>query len=194
MSIPATEQVSRFLAPLRGAFTILLLHETQARVQLSKFLLKCTTSQSTTSAILDTDAFYCTNLGALTRNSEHKSDLLLLPPDQDFDATSLLPLVSLKAELLIIDDFNSLYSLASDTKMSHKLMILVRLLSHNARSNRSWIIATAFKSELASSFASMNKRALASLADIVVDVEIRDGSLRFNSKSEGIWTAGELNL
>jgi len=193
MSIPAKEQVSRFLAPLRGTFTILLLHETQARIQLSKFLLKCTTSQSTASAILDTDAFYCANLGALARDFEHKSDFLL-PPEQDFDATSLLPLVSLKVEFLIIDDFNSIYSLASDNTLSHKLRILVRLLSHNARSNRSWIIATAFKSELASRFGSINKRTLASLGDLLVDVEIRDGSLKFSSGCEGIWPGGELNL
>jgi len=194
MSIPAKEQVGRFLAPLRGTFTILLLHETQARIQLSKFLLKCAAAQSTASAILDTDAFYCANLGVLATESEHKSDLLLLPPEQGFDATSLLPLVSLKVELLIIDDFNSLYSLASDNTMSHKLMILTRLLSHNARSNRSWMIATAFKSELASRFSPMNKRALTSMGDLLVDVETRDGSLGFSSKSEGTWPGGELSF
>ena len=90
--------------------------------------------------VLDADAFYCTNVDRFADDAQSitKAELLLLP-EQDFEVRSLLPLLSSKRDLLIIDDLNSLYSLASDGRRLHQLTVLMKLLSHNARVNRSWV-------------------------------------------------------
>jgi len=193
MSIPAKEQARRFLAPLKGNLTILLLHQTYAKIELSRFLLRCAGLQSAGVTILDTDAFYCTNLNALAEDSEYQAEVLL-PTEQDFDVISLLPLVSSKREFLIIDDLNSLYSLASDGRMSHQLMILMRLLSHNTHANRSWVIATAYRPGLISKSSPTTQRPLTALGDVLVDVEIHNGSLKLRAESEGVWSGDGLNL
>ena len=144
MSIPTKEQVGRFLAPLRGNLTIILLHDIQTKTRLSHFLLRCASLESVETTVLDTDVFYCTNIDRLAEGalSPGMTELLLLP-ERGFEVSSLLPLLSSKRELIIIDDLNSLYSLASEERKAHQLAILMRLLSHNARVNGSWVIATA---------------------------------------------------
>ena len=87
-------------------------------------------------------------------------------------------MLSSKRELIIIDDLNSLYSLASDGRKAHQLAILMRLLSHNARVNGSWVIATAFRTELGARQGAANQRSLTALGDLLVDTDFRDGSLK----------------
>jgi hypothetical protein len=195
MSIPTKEQASRFLAPLRGSLTIMLLHDIQAKMRLTRFLLQCSRLQSTDTAVLDTDTFYCTNLDRLAEEAQPiaKAELLLLP-EQDFEVASLMPLLSSKIEMLIIDDLNSLYSLASDARKSHQLTILMKLLSHNARMNGSWIVATAFTSKLGNRQGAANQRSLTSLGDLLVDTEVSGASIQLKASWKGQWPNGEFSL
>jgi len=195
MSIPTKEQTARFLAPLRGNLAILLLHEIQAKMPLSRFILRCADLQCLDTTILDADAFYCTNMEWFAEDvrSISKGEVLLLP-EQDFDVSSLVPLLSSKRQLLIIDDLNSLYSLASDGRKSQQLTILMKLLSHNARMNGSWAIATAYRTELDIKQSAMNQRALTSLGDILIDTDSHADSLKLKSSSNDLWTNGELSL
>ena len=195
MSIPTKEQASRFLAPLKGNLTILLLHDVKAKMQLSHFLLHCARLQSADTTVLDADAFYCTNISAFAEDAQSiaKAELLLLP-EQDFEVVSLLPLLTSKREMLIIDDLNSLYSLASDARRSHQLTIFMRLLSHNTRMNGSWVVSTAYRTKPGNRQATANQRSMTSLGDLLVDTELRGASVKLKASFKSQWPNGELSL
>jgi hypothetical protein len=195
MSIPTKDQASRFLAPLRGNLSILLLHETQAKVNVSRFMLRCASLQSIDTTILDADAFYSTNMERFAEEAQSipNGEVLLLP-EQDFEVSSLVPLLSSKRQLLIVDDLNSLYSLASDTRKSQQLTILMNLLSHNARMNGSWAIATAYRTELDHKQSAMGQRSLTALGDLLIDTDLHADSIKLKSSLKGHWTNGEFSL
>jgi len=195
MSIPTKEQASRFLAPLMGNVAILLLHDIRVKSQLSRFVLRCAILQSMTTGVLDVDAFYCTNLDRFTEEAQSiaKAELMLLP-EQIFEVSSLLPLLSSERDMLIIDDLNSLYSLASDGRKLHQLTIFMKLLSLNARVNRSWVIATAYRAEPGARQGAVNQRSLTALGDLLVDTDFRGGSLRLRAGSNGQWPNDELDV
>jgi hypothetical protein len=195
MSIPTKDQTSRFLAPLRGNLSILLLHEIQAKVNVSRFILRCASLQSIDTTILDADAFYCTNMERFAEEAQSisKGEVLLLP-EQDFEVSSLVPLLSSKRQFLIVDDLNSLYSLASDARKSQQLTILMKLLSHNARMNGSWAIAMAYRTELDHKQSAMNQRSLTALGDLLIDTDSHADSIKLKSSFKGHWTNGEFSL
>jgi len=195
MSIPTKEQAIRFLAPLRGNFAILLLHDVQTKVELSRFILGCARLQSSGTTVLDADAFYCTNIDRFAEDDQSfaKAEVLLLP-ERDFEVGSLLPLISSKRELLVIDDLNSLYSLATDGRKSHQLAILLKLLSYIARTNNFWVIATAFRTEPSAKQGKANQRSLTALGDMLVDADLREGSLRLKARFKGGWPDDELEI
>jgi hypothetical protein len=195
MSIPTKEQASRFLAPLRGNLTIMLLHDVRAKLQLSSFMLRCASLQSIDTVVLDSDAFYCANVDRLAEDSHSlaKVELLLLP-ERDFEVSSLLQLLSSKRGLLIIDDLNSLRSLATDGRRLHQLTILMKLLSRNAEENGSWVIATAYRTELTAKHEATNQRSLTALGDLSVDTDFRDGSLRLMAGFKGSWPNDEIDV
>jgi hypothetical protein len=195
MSIPTKEQAIRFLAPLKGSLAILLLHETETKAKLGRFILNCANLQAIDSTILDSDAFYCTNMERFAEDTQSISrGKVLVPPEQGFEAGSLVPLLSSKRQILIIDDLNSLYSLASDGRKSQQLTILMMLFSHNARMNGSWAIATAYRTELDHTQSPMNQRSLTALGDFLIDTEAREDSIRLKSSFNGHWTNGEFIL
>jgi len=195
MSIPTKEQGDRFLAPLKGRLAILLLHDTQVKAKLSRFVLRCASLQSIDTTILDADAFYCTNMDRFADDVQGipKGELLLLP-ERGFEVGSLVPLLSSKRQLLIIDDLNSLFSLASDGRKSQQLTILMKLLSHNAKMNGSWAIATAYRAELDRKQGAMSQRSLTALGDLLLDTESFSGSIKLRSSFKDHWTDGELIL
>jgi hypothetical protein len=195
MSIPTKEQAGRFLAPLKGSLAILLLHETHVKVELSRFMLRCASLQSIDTTVLDADAFYCTNMERLAEDAQSiPGGEVLLLPERGFEVGSLVPLLSSKRRLLIIDDLNSLYSLASDGRRSQQLTILMKLLSHNARMNGSWAFATAYRAELDHKQSAMSQRSLTALGDLLIDTVSRGGSIKLRSSSDDHWTNGEFSL
>jgi len=191
MSIPTKEQATRFLAPLKGKATVVLLHDTRARMQLDRFMLGCAGLQRMTTTVLDADAFYSSNMDRFAEETRSipMGELLLLP-EQDFEVQSLLPLLSSKREMLIIDGLNSLYSLASDGRKSQQLSIFMKLLSHNARMNGSWVVATAFRTELGRKQEEQNHRSLTALGDLLIDTDFQGGAVRL----KGHWPNRELVL
>jgi len=195
MSIPTKEQASRFLVPLKGSLAILLLHEIEAKVELSRFILRCANVQCIDSTILDSDAFYCTNMERFAEDavSIFKGELLLLP-ERGFEVSSLVPLLSSKRQILIVDDLNSLYSLASDGRKTQQLTIFMKLLSHNARMNGSWVIATAYRAELDRNQSATNQRSLTALGDLLIDTDTHGGSIKLKSGFKDHWTNGEFTL
>jgi hypothetical protein len=195
MSILTKERANRFLEPLRGNLTILLMHDIQARVQLSTFLLRCASLQSVDTTVLDADTFYCTNVDRFPEDTLDlaRAELLLLP-EQDFEVSSLLPLLSSKREFLIIDGLNSLYSLASDGRKSHQLTVFMNMLSSNADSNKSWVVATAYRTEQSATRSGTNQRSLTGLGDLLVDADLRDGSLKLRAGFKGRWPNDELDV
>jgi hypothetical protein len=194
MSIPTKEQASTFLAPLKGNLAIVLLHDTQAKASLSAFLLRCAELQSLRTTILDADAFYCVNMARLAGELKSVVGEVLLLPERDFEVTSLVPLLSSGGRLLIIDDLNSLYSLSSDGRRWQQLTILMKLLSHNARMNGSWAIATAYRNELETRRTETDQRSLTSLGDLVIDTRSDGGTIKLRSPIKGLWPGGEVEV
>ena len=195
MSVPTKEHAQRFLAPLRGNLTILLMHDIQAKMQLSIFLLRCAGLHSAGTTVLDADAFYCTNIDRFPEDAQSIARAwVLLLPERDFEVSSLLPLLSSKRELLIIDGLNSLYSLASDGRKSHQLTILMKLLSWNASSNKSWVIATAYRTEPIAKQGGASQKSLTGLGDLLVDADLRAGSLKLRAGFKGSWPNDELDV
>lgn len=193
MSIPAKEQASRFLAPLKGTLTVMLLHDTRAKLPTGRLLLGSASAMALRTCVLDTDAYYCANIDRFAALAQSITDDLFLLPDE-FEASSLTPLLSSKTQMLVIDDLNALYSLASDGRKIHQLAIMMRLLSHNARLNGSWVVATAYKTEGAKRLEDSNRRSLTSFADLVVDVAVKQGSLHLKAGFKSGWPNDELNV
>ncbi len=195
MSIPTKEQANRFLVPLRGNVAILLLHDARVKVPLTRFILSCASLHSLATTVLDTDAFYCTNIERLANYSTSVTNEVLLLPEGDFEAISLLPILSSKKRaLLIIDDLNSLLSLASGSRRLQQLMIIFKLLSHNATMNTSWVLATAYRTELLSGKSEPTQRSLTTFGDLIIDTEFRDGSIQLRASFKDNWPNGEYNL
>jgi hypothetical protein len=171
------------------------MHDIMAKMQLSSFLLRCASIQSADTTVLDADAFYCTNIDRFPEDvlSIARAELLLLP-EQDFEVSSLLPLISSKREFLIIDGLNSLYSLASDGRKSHQLTVLMKLLSRNASSNKSWVVATAYRTEQSARQGGTNQRSLTGLGDLLVDADFHGGSLKLRGGFKGRWPNDEFDV
>jgi hypothetical protein len=179
MSVLSREQAARFLAPLRGSFTTLLFHETKTRTLLGRFLLECVNQQPGGATILDSSAYYCTHAVDLSGTSVPERVELLLPTGR-LEPSDLLPLLSSSAPILIIDDLNSLYSLASDGRRLHQLTVLVRLLSYNAKVNGRWVIATAYRTELGGK-KDEKARSTTAMGDLLAEANLHEGRLRLNA-------------
>jgi len=193
MSLPTSEQASRFLSPLKGSLTIVLLHDAQARGALSRFLLGCASRMPLEATVLDVDAFYCASMATLVDETSGapKGEAVLLP-DRELEVPALIPLLSSKRQLLVIDDLNSLYSLAPDGRRSQELTVFLRLLSYNAGLNGSWAVATAYRANIDDDTRVASQRSIPAVGDIVVDTDIKDGSLKL--KAKGLWPGDELRV
>ena len=195
MSVPTKEQATNFLAPLKGSVAILLLHDARAKFALARFLFSCVSVLSLGTTILDSDAFYSTNMEEFVDENRPapKGEVLLLT-ERDFEVTSLLPLLSSRRELLVIDDLNSLYSLASDGRKSQQLTILLKFISYNARMNGSSVVATAYRTDLDQKRRGANQRSLTALGDLLIDTDLRAGSIRLKASLKDYWPNGEYTL
>ena len=192
------EQVNSFLAPLKGSVTILFLHDKETKTALSRFLMRCAYLRAANTSILDADAFYCTNIDKLTENMNDDGHFLseteiLLLPEKTFRVGHLTPLITSKTQVLILDDLNSLYSLASSNHKSHELFVFMKLLSYNARMNKSWVIATAYRAER-SAQTSREGRSLAGLGDLLVDANLHEHSLLLKAGFGRQWPNNEFRL
>lgn len=172
---------------------ILLLHDVETRIAVSRFILQCTNLCSLQALLYDTDAFFCTNIDLLGHQDSTPTGEVLLPSEEDFEMVSLVSLLSSRRQMVIVDDLNSLYSMASDGHRSEQLAIILNLLSHNARMNHSWAIATAYTTELAPTRDIANRR-LSGLGGVVIDTELRDGSVRLKGISRSSWPNGEFRF
>ena len=194
MSIPTNEYTETFLAPLRGNLAILVLHDVEAKFAVGRLILNCARLRPADTLLLDVDGFYCTNMDRLVEDGRSVGEAqVLLLSEKDFDMNALLALLTSKRRLLIIDGLNSLHSLSENRHASHQLAIILKILSYNARMNRSWAIATAYRPELGGK-PGTNQRSLMALGNFVVDTYYRDGSLRLKAGFNGVWPNDELEV
>ncbi len=194
MSIPTKQLAERFLAPLRGKLAILVLHDLEAKFALTRLILGCARLDPARAVLLDIDAFYCTNIDRFAEYALSVGEArLVLLPETDFEMEALLPLLSSRTNLLVIDGLNSLYSLAHDGRRSQQLAIVMRLLSFNARMNGSWVMAVAYRNEQPRQ-GRADRRSLTALGDLVIDTDYRDGSLTLKAQLDDGWTNDELRI
>jgi hypothetical protein len=194
MSVPTKQEAGRFLAPLKGSVALLLLHDMQARMRLGGFMLACARLQGMETTILDSDAFYSANMGEFVEDVQSglRGEVLLLP-EFGFEVDLLLPLLSSKKELVIIDDLNSLYTLATEGRNVHQLTIMMKLLSYNARVNGSWVIATAYRTEQVQRQTGRSQRSLTALGDLLIDTEFSAESMSLKGGFDR-WPDGAFSL
>lgn len=182
MSVLTREQVIKFLAPLRGSFTTLLFHETKTKFLLGRLLIECARQEPGGVTILDTSAYYCTHATELAGTSPPGPVEILLPVG-GFEVNALLPLLASTTPVVVIDDLNSLYSLASDGRRLHQLTVLMRLLAHNAQANGTLVVATAYGAELGGR--RERARSTTAMGDLLVEAEALEGGLRLKSEFPG---------
>ena len=192
MSVVTNDLASAFLAPLKGNFALLLWHDIKTKTDLSRLIVGCLQHQPGPSMILDSGVFYSTNVKRITDGSGLAEARISLLPEGDFEVSALLPLVSSEVKLLVIDDLNSLYSLAADGRRLHQLTVLLKMLSYNARINDTWVIATASRTDASPRREDANQRSLATAGDMVVDAESKGNSLTLKARFMSWWPRGEL--
>jgi hypothetical protein len=193
MSVLTKDLASRFLAPLKGRVALILIHDVTAKMAVGRLMLGCANLHPTETAVLDVDAFYCTNLDRLAGAEGAGATELMIPPPGAFEVRSLLPLLSSKRRLVIIDDLNSLRSLAVGESGGHQLTILMGLLSYVARTNGSWVLATAYRTD-GGGRRRDERRSLTAFGDTTLDTYVLDGATRLRAESGTSWPGGELEI
>ena len=67
------------------------------------------------------------------------------------------------------------------------------IVAPGGRMNRSWVIGTAYRTERTTA-ASTNGHSLAGLGDVLVDTELREGSLLLKASFKHYWPNNEFSL
>lgn len=188
MSVPDEGRARRFLEPMKGALTVFLLHDTMSRERLGRWLLGCAAALSLYTTVLDTDAYFSANMDVLVGDARCPTGLVATLPEGDLEVESLVTLLTSRTAMLLLDDLNSLYSLAPEGQSARRLGAFVRMVAYNARVNGSWAVATAYRTDLGDTRAP-NRRSLVSAGDILVDTEIEGGSLKLKWPNGDVYFA-----
>lgn len=172
---------------------MLTVQDAQTRQALGGLILACAALYPD-AVILDVDAFYCANIDEFPRQAEsaRNAEVLLLPPGE-LEVASLPPILLARRKLVVIDDLNSLSSLAVDGVRSHQLEALMSILSYNTRINNSWLIATTFRTE-AGSKRTKARRSLSELGDVLVEAQLGEGLLKLKTGQASGWPGNELEV
>lgn len=154
-------------------------HDKDTKIRAINFLAGCASRLAIETRILDMDAFCSTRVQHLVDNTNigFLDSTRLLLPSHGFDLESLPSLISSRTGLLILDDLNSLFSLASTKSESHQLFAIMKIISYHARITKSWVIATAYRSDW-NRPAKTTQRSLESLADLTLESRSEDGSTK----------------
>lgn len=142
---------------------------------MSSFLLGCAARKSLRTTVVDSDAFYSTHMREFD-TAAGSGQLVLFPNRSHLEARSLVPLISSRTELLVIDDLNSLYSMFSDARRSQQLAVMLRFLAYNAKVNASWVVATAYGADLERP-GEASRWSVLTLGDILVDTKVSADSV-----------------
>ena len=187
MRVPTDEELTSFLAPLRGKVTIISFHDKDTKVRTFTFLTSCASKLKAKMQVLDMDAFCSIHVQRLVdvKNSEFPTGMEILLPIHGFSTESLASLIP-STEFLIIDDLNSLFSLSSASSQSHQLFAMMKLISYHARINDSWVLATAYRSA-PTKLTKTNKHSLESLADFALEATSRDGAITLKGAAVTGW-------
>jgi hypothetical protein len=192
MSVPTNEELTGFLAPLKGQVTMISFHDKDTKIRTINFLTRCASKLKTQTRILDTDAFCSIQVQQLVdvKNSDFLNRAQILLPIHGFEAESLASLISSNIGFLIIDDLNSLFSLASARSQSHQLFAMMRIISYHARINESWVFATAYRSA-SNKPSKTNKHSLESLTDLTLETLSGEGSIALKGSAVSEWPDNE---
>lgn len=107
-------------------------------------------------------------------------------PEGGLEVSSLVPLLSSKTAMLLVDDLNSLYSLAAGG--ARQLGALMRMFSYNARLNGTWAVATAYMAELEER-RTPNPRSVVTAGDVLVDTQMDGESLKLTWPDGAVYFA-----
>jgi len=170
LSVPTTEEAAAFLSPLKGRVALASFHDKDTKMRTINFLMACASKLRIETRILDTDAFCSTLISQLSdgTSGDFLDHTRIVLPANGFDVGYLPLLISSKTGLFIIDDLNSLFSLASVKSESHRLFAIMKIISYHAKMNKSWVIATAYRSDW-NRTPNANQRSLESLADLILE-------------------------
>lgn len=186
MSVPDESQASKLLAPMKGALTVFLLHDAESREHLSRCLLGCAGVLSIETTVLDTDAYFASNMDLLVGKAPAPTGQLMTLPEGGLEVSSLVPLLSSKTAMLLVDDLNSLYSLAAGG--ARQLGALMRMFSYNARLNGTWAVATAYMAELEER-RTPNPRSVVTAGDVLVDTQMDGETLKLTWPDGAVYFA-----
>lgn len=189
MSIPSPKQAYAFLTPLKNKSSAFIVQDRRANLFVARFALSCLATLRMRTLILDTNCFYGTNVEILANGLPEKylRDTKIITISNHLLERSLAELTTKETRVLIIDDMNALRSLLSRESRNssiHKLFLLIRVLSYEARVNNLLILTTVYKN---ANTQSNLKRSLSSSADLQITTEVHSPSLTFNCDSIENW-------
>lgn len=193
MSVPSPRQAYAFLAPLKNKSSTFLVQGRPGNLLLARFALGCLATLRTRTLIFDTSCLYRANTEILTSGlpDEFMRNTSVITVSTNYSPeTSLAGLVMKEAKAIIIDDLNTLHNLLSRSDRSssiHKLFLLLRMLSYEARANGRTIITTIYR-RAGTPLEKGPKRSLSAVADLRVIAETtKPSSLTFKCNEIESW-------
>lgn len=184
-----------FLEPLEGKTTAFRLDDRPSNLKFAAAIFRVLTVTRRGCRLLDLDAFYSSNLEALTAGVPRESlggfDITLPEPGSDMETFLAALFLGGDDRPLLIDSANSLYQLLSarnSRAASMKFTFFVAALSNWAKSNGKPAMASIYDRRLAA-----HKRASRSLADVfdnAVSLSAMPGGLAFKCERGSAWSGG----
>jgi hypothetical protein len=184
-----------FLEPLEGKTTAFRISDRPANLKFGAAMLRLLASGRQGCRLLDLDAFYSSNLEALTRGIPRDSltnfDITL--PEPGSDAQAMLASIFLEGGNLplLIDSANSLYQLISASNpraATRKFAFFISALSGWAKSNGRPVVTSIYERRPA-----IRRKAARSLADVFdnsVSLSAKPNGLAFRCERGSAWRGG----
>ena len=188
-----------FLEPLAGKTTAFLLYDRPSNLRFATTIVRLLAGDRLGCRFLDLDAFYSSNLEALTAGLARESlagfEMTVPEPGSDTEAALAGLFLGADNRVLLIDSANSLYQLLSARNPragSRKFGFLISALSNWARSNGGPALASIYdRRPPARRKAS---RSLADAFDNSVSLSAGDGGLAFRCERGSAWRGGTFFL
>jgi hypothetical protein len=184
------------LGPLFGKTVTLLVSGREANLAFARAAMALIT-RSKSCAVLDLDAFYASNadviLGSLPAESIRSTAFTILDPQSNVER-ELPRILSSRAEVVIMDSFNTLYHLLSygdGSARGRKLSFAVASMSYLARTNRKVIILTMYRRV---GFWRQGARPIWSLSDVTAAVKMHGSGITISCERGKAWPEGSFSI
>lgn len=194
MSIPTFRQAYAFFTPVSRRSVALMVDDSIGHEAASGFLLSCLSTLKKRTIVLDGSAFFGIRAISIGERLEGRflGDVELRLPVSD-PIQTLTASMSPNADVIIIDDVNSLNHLISRRLGKHgfqRLFSLMKLLTFSGIENGLTVFAIFHDSERTNDARQGGRRSLSSTFGLQVAVENTRSEIKFNCRFGSAWPSG----